>query len=325
MADLRARAFWIVAPGRSEIREEPLAPQSADEVLVRTVASGVSRGTESLVFAGRVPVSLHETMRCPFQAGSFPGPVKYGYMSVGRVEAGPDALLDRLVFCLHPHQDLYVVPASAVTPLPPDLPPHRALLAANMETALNGLWDAPPLAGDRIAVVGCGVVGGLAATLASRIPGVELEVIDPAPARRDLAARLGLRHVQAEEATGDADLVIHASGTAEGLATALRLAGTEATVLELSWYGEGDVPVPLGEVFHPRRLRLLSSQVGMVAAAKRARWDNRRRLELALRLLADPLYDAFLTSEGSFDSLPETMPRLAASRGDALCHLVRYG
>jgi len=319
-----ARAFWTLPPGRGEIRSATLSPPEAHELRIKAVYSGVSRGTESLVFAGRVPDSLYETMRAPFQEGDFPGPVKYGYMSVGTVETGPREMVGRSVFCLHPHQDRYAVPADAAVPVPEDVPLRRAVLAANLETALNGLWDAPPLAGDRIAVVGCGVVGGMAATLAARVPGVEIELIDPSPHRTALADALGLPLVAAEDARTGADLVIHASGTAAGLATALRLAGDEATVLELSWYGAEPVPAPLGEWFHARRLRLVSSQVGKVAPAKRPRWSHRRRLELALRLLADPVFDVFLTGESAFADLPQTMQRLAAGRGDTLCHVIRY-
>lgn len=317
-----AKAFWTLKPGCAAIRDEPLPEPGPDEVRIRTAFSGVSRGTEALVFRGLVPERLYDTMRAPFQAGDFPGPVKYGYMSVGTVEAGPADLVGRAVFCLHPHQDRYVVPAAAVVPVPAAVPLRRAVLAANLETAINALWDAPPLVGDRIAVVGCGVVGGMAAVLAARVPGVEIELIDPSPHRHALADAIGLPLV-AEARTGR-DLVIHASGTSEGLATALRLAGDEATILELSWYGANPVAVPLGEWFHARRLRLVSSQVGKVAPAKRPRWSHRQRLELALRLLADPVFDAFLTGESRFADLPETMAQLAAGRGDALCHVIRY-
>ena len=324
-----ARAFWVARPGAGEIRAESLPALPPGAVLVRALASGISRGTESLVFAGRVPASQHAAMRCPFQAGDFPGPVKYGYASVGRVEDGPAGLRGRRVFCLHPHQDRYVVPAEAVLPVPDAVPTERAVLAANLETAINGLWDAGPRIGDRIAVVGAGTVGGLAAALAARLPGTAVQLVDIAPARATLAARIGARFALPETAEGDCDLVIHASGAADGLATALRLAGIEATVLELSWYGDAAVPAPLGEDFHARRLTLRASQVGMVAASQRARWSRRRRLALALALLADPVFDIFLTGEGGFEDLPAIMSRLAApasaEQGGALCHLVRYG
>ncbi len=322
--NLHARAFWSVAPGRGEIRAAPLRAPGAGEVLVRTLRSGISRGTESLVFAGRVPASQSTAMRCPFQEGEFPGPVKYGYASVGCVESGPAELLGRRVFCLHPHQDRYVVPAAAVTALPDAVPDARGVLAANMETAVNGLWDAAPRLGDRIAVVGAGVVGCLAAALAARMPGVRVELVDTDPRRAALAARLGCAFAAPAQAAGNADLVIHASGSADGLATALGLAGFEATVLELSWYGDRAVAAPLGEAFHARRLTLRSSQVGAVATAQRARWSHRRRLALALDLLADPMFDALLGGDSPFEDLPATLARLTRAADGALCHVVTY-
>jgi threonine dehydrogenase-like Zn-dependent dehydrogenase len=321
----RARAFWVVAPGRGALREETLPARGADDVLVRAVASGISRGTESLVFTGRVPESQYRAMRCPFQAGDFPAPVKYGYASVGVVEAGPAALVGRRVFALHPHQDHYVVPADAVVLLPDEVPERRAVLAANMETAVNALWDGAPRIGDRVAVVGAGTVGCLAAALAARIPGTRVELIDIDSGRAALAAALGCRFAHPEDASAEADLVIHASGSAAGLATALSLAGFEATVLELSWYGNAAVPAPLGEAFHAKRLTLRSSQVGSVATARRARWSHRRRLALALDLLRDPVFDRVITGECGFADLPATMAMLATNPAGALCQLVRYG
>ncbi|MGZ5671363.1 MAG: zinc-dependent alcohol dehydrogenase [Burkholderiales bacterium] len=323
MAD-RARAFWTVGPGRGEIRETPLSPPGPDEVLVRALRSGVSRGTESLVFRGLVPESQRTAMRCPFQDGDFPGPVKYGYASVGRVESGPEELAGRRMFCLYPHQDRYVVPADAVVPLPDAVPDARGVLAANMETAVNALWDAAPRLGDRIAVVGAGVVGCMAAALAARMPGTCVELIDVDPRRAKVAAHLGCGFALPSEAAPEADLVIHASGTGEGLATALGLAAFEATVIEMSWYGDRAVPAPLGEAFHSRRLTLRSSQVGAVATAQRARWSRRRRLALALELLADPRFDILLTGESPFEELPSTLARLASQPDGALCHVVAY-
>jgi 2-desacetyl-2-hydroxyethyl bacteriochlorophyllide A dehydrogenase len=319
-----SRACWVEAPGRAGLRQATLAAPGAGEVLVRALHSGISRGTELLVFRGEVPESEYERMRAPFQEGSFPAPLKYGYASVGIVEQGPPALQGQTVFCLYPHQTRYVVPAEAVHPLPEGLPAARAVLAANMETAVNALWDAAPHIGDRIAVVGAGVVGLLAAWLAGRMPGCEVEVIDTNPARRAVAERLGLVFASPQRARPNADLVIHASGNAEGLATALRLAAFEATVLELSWYGRQSVTLPLGEAFHSRRLTLRSSQVGQVALPQRARWSHGRRLALALALLRDPALDALLTDTAPFDELPAVLERLASGAPQTLCHRIDY-
>jgi threonine dehydrogenase-like Zn-dependent dehydrogenase len=319
-----ALAFWISAPGRGEIRREPLPAPGEGDALVRTLYSGISRGTETLVFRGEVPPSEHVRMRAPFQMGDFPAPVKYGYVSVGSVERGPTDLAGKRVFCLHPHQTRYVVPAAAVVPLPADVPPQRAVLAANMETALNGLWDAAPRIGDRIAVVGGGTLGCLAAWLASRVPGCDVQLVDINPRRAATARALGVAFAAPEGARGGNDLVIHASGAPAGAATALALAGFEATVVELSWFGAATVPLPLGEGFHANRLTLRSSQVGHVATVQRARWTHRRRLELALELLADPALDVLITGEDRFADLPGVMARLATAPGDALCHRIAY-
>ena len=321
---LDARAFWVAAPGRGEIRTEPIGPPAIGEVLVRALYSGVSRGTESLVYRGRVPPSEFERMRAPFQGGRFPAPVKYGYASVGEVEEGPPDLKGRRVFTLYPHQTRYVVPATAVHLLPVTTPPNRAVLAANLETAINGVWDARPLVGDRVSVVGAGAVGCMAAWLVSRIPGCDVELVDMNPSRACVARALGVRFAVPERATGEADVVMHASGAPAGLALALQVAAFEATVVELSWYGDQDVPLGLGRAFHARRLTITSSQVGNVAASQRARWDTRRRMQLALRLLESPALDALITSESAFEELPEVMEYLSAAPGDAICHRVKY-
>jgi len=319
-----ARAFWIVEPGRGEIRTEQVAEPLADEVAVRALYSGISRGTEALVFEGRVPVSEHQRMRAPFQAGEFPTPIKYGYANVGVVERGRRELRGRTVFTLYPHQTHYVVPASSAHVLPDGVPPPRAVLAANLETAINGLWDARPQVGDRITVIGAGTVGCLVAWIAGRLPGCDVELVDVNASRAPVARALGVRFASPDAAAEGADLVVHASGSAAGLALALRVAGFEATIVEMSWYGDRAVQVALGEAFHARRLTLRSSQVGQVAAAQRARWDTRRRMQLALSMLSDPALDALITGESAFEDLPDTMAQLASNPGNTLCHRVRY-
>jgi NADPH:quinone reductase-like Zn-dependent oxidoreductase len=319
-----AHAFWVVAPGLGEIRAQPLPSPAPGELLIRARVSAISRGSESLVFRGEVPESEWRRMRCPFQEGEFPAPVKYGYSVVGIVEEGPVEALGRRVFCLHPHQDRFIASEDGVIDVPDDVPDRRATLAANMETAVNGLWDATPGPGDRIAVIGAGVVGCLTAALAARLPGAEVELIDIDPNRESIATALGCRFAAPCKACPEADLVIHASGTPEGLSTALAIAGFEATVLEMSWYGTRTVPLALGGAFHSRRLTLRSSQVGAVPAVRRQRWSHQRRLALALSLLRDPVFDVLLSGESAFAALPELMPRLARSPAGVLCHTLRY-
>ena len=319
-----ARAFWVRSPGSAGIQSEALAPLAPGEVQVRTLFSGISRGTESLVYAGSVPQSQYEAMRAPFQSGNFPGPVKYGYISVGVIEEGPADRIGERVFCLYPHQDRYRVPGSAALPLPADLPPGRAVLAANMETAINALWDAAPTVGDRILVIGAGVLGLLAAWLCRQIPGAEVTLIDVNPARGDIARTWGLPFALQADPGAEADLVIHASGNPAGLEQALNAAGREATIVELSWYGNRRVPLPLGEAFHSRRLLLKSSQVGRVPPHRSVRWDFRRRLALALDLLRDERLDRLITGESPFDQIPAVLAKLATEPGDTLCHRIRY-
>ena len=319
-----ALAFWIVAPGKGELRRESLPEPGPGEILVEALASGISRGTETLVFQGRVPESQRQIMRAPHQVGEFTFPLKYGYSSVGVVAAGPDDWLGRRVFCLHPHQDRYVVPRDSVVTVPATIPEERVVLAANMETVVNALWDAAPRIGDRVTVVGAGVIGALAAAVASRRPGAAVQLVDINPDKAAIASALGVSFAMPNVATPRADLVIHASATAEGLATALDLAGFEATIVELSWYGDRRVAVALGEGFHSRRLRLVSSQVGAVATPQRTRWDRRRRLSLAVDLLADARFDVLLAPPVPFARLPEVMSELAAGPSEVMCQVIRY-
>lgn len=319
-----ARAFWVTAAKSGEIRQEPLPQPEPGHVQLRTLFTGLSRGTEMLVFRGDVPASQYAVMRCPFQAGDFSFPIKYGYALVGRVEVGPDDLTGRDVFCLWPHQDHLIVAAEAVIALPENVPSARGVLAANMETALNGIWDAAIGPGDRVCVVGGGVVGLLVTYLAARIPGVAVTVVDPDAGKAKATAMLGGAFCTAPGDTGDFDIIIHASGNPVGLETALTLAGVEATIIELSWFGSRRVALPLGEAFHSRRLTIRSSQVGQIPPTRRPRWTHRRRLETAIALLADDRLDCLISDETPFDELPRLMRSLADGTRSGLCHRICY-
>lgn len=323
-ARAKALALWYTAPRECNLNEVALSTLGPDDCLLTTLWSGVSRGTERLVCEGRVPVSEHERMRAPFQQGSFPFPVKYGYCAVGRVDAGPQDMLGRIAFCLHPHQDRFVAPRSSLVPVPDTVPARRAILAANMETALNAHWDAGSGPADRIVIVGGGVLGLLVAWLAARLPGAEVTLVDVEPSRAALAAKLGFGFALPDAAPRDADLVFHASATAMGLETAIAAAGTEARIVELSWYGEGAVPATLGGAFHARRLQLISSQVGLVSASRRARWDYARRAQAAMALLADNRLDALITEEIAFRDLPRRLPGLLAPGATGLTAAICY-
>lgn len=320
------RAFWVTGPAQGDIRAtdpDLNAPDDNPCVEIVTLYTGISRGTESLVFNGRVPPSEYDRMRAPFQGGDFPWPVRHGYSNVGRVVEGPEHLKGRLVFSLFPHQTRFRIPASAVLPLPDTVPPERAILAANMETALNGVWDARAAVGDRIAVVGCGVVGALMAWLCQQIPGTRVTAVDTAPARRSVMEELGVRF-DPGLTQDDHDLVIHASGNPQGLDNAINLAGTEGRLVEMSWYGTQPVSVSLGGAFHSRRLTLRASQVGQVSPERRPAWTHQDRLALALSLLAHPELDRLIDGDSSFEALPETMAALCRDDSTALCHRIHY-
>ncbi len=319
-----ALAFWVREPGVGEIRRAAVPDPRPGEVLVRALASGVSRGSESLVFDGRVPESQYAAMRAPFQEGDFPGPVKYGYLSVGVVEHGPDDLRGHTVFCLHPHQTSYVVPVEAVHRVPDDVPAGRAVLAGTVETAVNALWDAGPLLGDRVAVVGAGMVGCCVARLLARIPGVQVTLVDVDPSRADVATALGVGFALPDDAAAGLDLVVHTSATSAGLQRSLDLLVPEGTVLDLSWYGEAEVQLSLGGAFHSGRLAIRSSQVGTVATPRRGRRTPQQRMALALNLLRDPVFDALLTGTSRFEELPDVMPQLVSGKLGATCHTISY-
>ncbi len=323
--ETEARALWLREPGVAEIRTVPLAEPGPDEVLVRTLRSGISRGTETLVFNGGVPESEYRNMRAPFQEGEFPGPVKYGYLNVGLVEQGPSGLVGRTVFCLYPHQTAYVVPASAVVVVPDGVPPVRAVLAGAVETAVNALWDAGPLLGDRVTVVGAGMIGCCVARLLSGFPAVEVTLVDIDPARAEIAAALAVDFAVPENAVGGSDLVMHTSATGAGLQRSLELLAPEGTVIDLSWYGDADIRLSLGGAFHSRRLSIRASQVGMVSPARRGRRSTAGRLRIAMDLLCDSAFDALITGTSPFDDLPEVMAALAAGSLPALCHTISYG
>ncbi len=319
-----ARSFWLRSPGRGEIRAAALPDPGPDDVLVRTVCSGISRGTETLVFRGAVPPDQYAVMRAPFQEGDFPGPVKYGYLNVGTVEEGPAEMRGRTVFCLYPHQTAYVAPASAVAVVPEDVPPARAVLAGTVETAVNALWDAAPRLGDRVTVVGAGMVGCCVARLLSAFPATEVTLVDVDPGRAEVAAALGVDFAGPADAAGDRDLVIHTSATSAGLQRSLELLAPERTVIDLSWYGDEVVRLSLGGAFHSRRLGIRASQVGTLSPARAGSRTTAERLALALKLLRDPAFDVLLTGQSRFDDLPDVMARLASGDLPALCHTITY-
>jgi threonine dehydrogenase-like Zn-dependent dehydrogenase len=319
-----ATAYWTVGPEKGELRHEELPAPGPGQALVRTLYSGISKGTELVVHNARVPQCVAEEMAAPNQEGSFPGPVKFGYLSVGVVEDGPADWLGKTVFCLYPHQDRYVVPVESLTVVPDDVPPRRAVLTGTVETAVNGLWEAGPRLGDRVAVIGAGLVGGMVAKLLSAFPLGRLQLIDVDPDKRSFADALGVDFSHPDDALPDCDIVIHCSASQSGLERSLQLVGDEGDIIEMSWYADRNVTLPLGEDFHARRLSLRASQVGVVARARRHRRTNADRLQLAASLLSDPVFDVFLTGSSTFEELPDVVQRLSEGTLDALCHVIEY-
>lgn len=319
-----ALALWYVAPGKAELRPATNGDLRPNDVLVRSLYSGLSRGTERLIFEGKVPEMEWSRMKAPAQEGEFPFPVKYGYSAVGVAEEGPSGIKGKKVFALYPHQDRFVIPAERAFIIPENVPPRRATLAANMETALNILWDGNAQPADRIVIVGGGIVGMLVAALSSRLPGADVTLVDIEASREAITKKLGVGFALPDKAPGEADVVIHTTASADGLSLALKLAGVEGTIVEASWFGTGMVNVALGDAFHSRRLRLISSQVGNVCASRAKRWTTRRRLEAAIGMLADDRLDALLGEEVPFAELPQQLSRLLSPKAPGLGALIRY-
>lgn len=333
-AGVTGTALWYDGPGSAVFREEQLVrPEPGDGsplLTVRTRWSAISRGTERLVVSGRVPPGEYGRMRCPFQSGNFPFPVKYGYCAAGTVEDGPEEMIGRNVFALHPHQDRFLIPASRVAFTPDALPLRRATLAANMETALNAVWDSGAGPGDNIVVIGAGIVGLMIVYLCAQLPGADVTAVDTRANRSALVAALGARFLTPDQlrqqagASVPADIVLHTSATGDGLSAALATAGMEARIVEVSWYGDRTVPVPLGGAFHSQRLQIVSSQVGQVAPSRRPRWSYSRRIGKALDLLCDDRLDALITDEFVFEDLPEKLPAYLGGDSPGLAAVVRY-
>ena len=319
-----ATALWYVDRGRLALRTEQLPPTNQDTARIATLYSAISRGTERLIYLGAVPETEHTRMRAPLQIGDFPFPVKYGYCAVGVVEEGPKQLQGHVAFCLQPHQDNFVAPAATCIRVPQGIPPKRATLAANMETALNGHWDASTKPGDRVIVIGGGIVGLLTAYLAAQIPGAEVTLVDTSEQRRAVATELGIAFAKPAEIDHEADVVFHTSATASGMQSAIDAAGFEATVVEMSWYGAREIGLSLGGAFHSKRLRLISSQVGHVGGNQRPRWSFRRRLAKALELCTDARLDVLVTAEIPFNEAPEALPGVFADQSSNLPPVLRY-
>lgn len=316
------RALWIAEAGRAELREEALTPLEDGWCRVDAIYSAVSPGTERLVANGRVPEEIADVMRCPYMDGSFAFPLKYGYSMVGRVSEGPEDVRGRLVHVLHPHQSRFDVRVGDVRFVPDAISPDRATLASNLETAVTALWDSRIVAGERALVIGFGIVGSLVARLLSRVPGVEVDVLDRDASKRHLATRLGFAAI--DEPRADYDVAFGASGSPDEVQTAIDAVGVEGRIVELSWLGMRESRVLLGGSFHSGRKQLVASQVSNIPPYLRGRWDHARRTRLVFSLLRDPVFDRHITRTIAFDEMPRFIEELCGGESDGLSVTVRY-
>ncbi len=320
-----ARALWHNSPFDSTLRREVLADSKDGELLLRSMFSLVSQGTERLVACGAVPESLYGSMRVPYMGGNFSFPVKYGYALVGEVLNQGHPWQGRAVFVMHPHQDYCVVAQRDCFCLPANVSPRSAVLAANLETAVTALWDARPLLGERVLVVGFGLLGALTALLLKRFPGLDLWISEPNSYRKDLAKKMGF-HLWEGQHVGEFDLCVHSSATEDGLQMALDVLGREGRVLELSWYGNKRSALSLGEAFHHKRLRIISSQVAHLPSDMQARWGYARRKELVFKLLHSSDWRLLPDAELGLEDLPSFFKALrkGESQYPALAVVVKY-
>jgi len=330
----RSEAMRLTYPEKNSVILEPvdLKQLSKDEVLVKALYSGISRGTESLVYSGKVPSSEWSRMRCPNQTGEFSFPINYGYASVGKViSVGSDVTNTKAgdkVFVLHPHQDRFIVGDSWINVLPDDLQdPEIAVLSANMETALNANWDADIENRKSIVVVGGGVVGILTAYVAKQLSGKKPVLIDIDERKAELANKFGFDFALARDAAsedfGKFECVFHTSASEKGLQLAIDLAVFEGRVIEMSWYGDKPISINLGGAFHSQRISLISSQVGHVSANKRQSHSHSDRMSLAMDLLRNSALKALLKPIVPFADLPDRLDEVLTS-SETLCPLVTY-
>ncbi|MEM9671559.1 MAG: zinc-binding alcohol dehydrogenase [Bacteroidota bacterium] len=315
-------ALWHLSERESSIRSQSLPPLKTDECLIESLFSLVSSGTETLVANGQVPAELQDSMQVPYMEGSFGFPLKYGYSLVGKVIEGSENLVDRYVHLLHPHQQHCVVKETDVTVIPEGIPPQRAVLASNLETALNAVWDSHLSAGDRVLVVGMGLIGSLVALLASQFPATQIRVAETDPTRQSLAREQGFSLYDPSDTPFD--VAFHSSGSSTGLQTAIDAVGYEGQVIELSWYGTRSAEVKLGGSFHQQRKQIISSQVSQLPAHRQARWDYRRRKQTVLDLLQDDGWDDFLTATVDFTDVPALFDQLRLGDRSQLSWTLRY-
>jgi threonine dehydrogenase-like Zn-dependent dehydrogenase len=322
---MRSHALWHRSASESEIITGDIRKEEGKELLVESFFSLVSIGTERTVALGMVPPEIREQMKVPYMEGSFSFPCKYGYSLVGKIIRGPAGLKNRFVHLMHPHQDMAWVHPSSVFPLPDGIPPRRAVLAGNMETAVNALWDSEISVGDSVLIAGFGIVGALIALLASCIPGVAIVVLETNEKRRSLAAKLGFDLFE-NFRTGNTpfDAALNTTGDENALQICIDNTGFESQVTEVSFYGTKAVSVRMGGNFHISRKRIAVSQVSNLPLKKLARWDHLRRKQLVYNLLKDNRFDCLVENAVPFHDAPVLFKLIRSNAMHEISVLLTY-
>lgn len=325
MKKLSAESFWIRKKNNSFIKKHSISIPQNNEVLVKTIYSGISYGTEKIVYSGNVPKSQRSLMRCPYQEGEFGSNVKYGYMNVGKVMNGPSKLVNRYVYTLYPHQTQYVLPLEELTFIPKLIPIKRCLLTANMETAINAMWDTLPTCGDKILIIGAGIVGFLMAYILMTIIGIEILLIDTDKEKSKIAKIFGIKFSCSIPKSYNANIIYECSGNPSVIDILSSHVNDETVICIMSWYGNSVSNINFGNEFFSKRTKILFSQVAKVSHNRDKYWNNKKRKDLAISLLNDDKLDNLIEKDMiSFHDLPEFFSN-TARHNKFFCKVIDYG
>jgi len=320
----KVRSLWHLSDSQSVIKENTAQNPSPSFLKIQSHFSLISTGTERLVACGEVPGSVHDDMKVPYMEGAFPFPIKYGYSLVGKVITEGHSMTGKLVHAMHPHQDFCLINESDLFEIHSNIPAQRATLASNLETALTAVWDAQVNIGDRVLIVGFGLIGSLIARLLSFIPAIYFQIIEIDKERIQHAEKLGFPVSAILRKHSKFDIAFHTSATAEGLQTCIDGVGLEGKIIELSWYGKKPVKINMGGSFHSQRKQIISSQVGKLPSKYNARWDMKRRKKVVFELLENALFDQQITHFIKFVDTPTFFADLRAGKAKGLAYCIEY-
>jgi 2-desacetyl-2-hydroxyethyl bacteriochlorophyllide A dehydrogenase len=330
---IERQSLYFLAPYTLAVKREPLSPAGENQMLVETLLSAISPGTELLFYRGQMPSELSADASIAALSGAATYPLKYGYSCVGRVIALGAAVetcwQDRLVFAFHPHESHFWATAAELLPLPSQVTPEQALFLPNVESAINFVMDGQPLIGERVLVFGQGVVGLLTTALLAQYPLAALVTVDGIGERRALSSQLGATLVLDPAALAgqrmEADLVFELSGNPAALDLAIAQTGFSGRVVIGSWYGQKRAQIDLGGTFHRSRIQLISSQVSTLAPALSGRWDKQRRLELAWQQITRLETAVLITQRIPFPAAAQAYALLDQHPEQALQVVLTYG